>query len=273
MRVVQPCFLAALIVACGDSQGVNCNDFLRTLTVVVTDTAGQPLNSLSSRTVVRTTQAVLTPVVPNSPDVYGPGRYEVVSDSHKDSLQQGDSVLDFAAWDASQFATGTFVVVSDGCHISKREGPDTIVATSSSDASPVQTDADLYILKREFKAWRAYPKAIYRNTTSAPVYFDQCFLWSVRRTGADSTRTLFSDIGYSCGGGPLGSIAPGEAVMVRVYLGSNDQPYVQPPLQQEWLVGRMRIELRLCREPEADSDYCDVLPQPERESNAFEVRF
>ena len=128
MRVVLPCCLTALIVACSDSQGVNCTEILRVLTVVVTDTAGQPLDSLSSRTVVRATQAVL-PTVPHSLGVHGPGRYEVVSDSHQDSLQQGDTILDFAAWDASHFATGTFVVASDGCHISKREGPDTIVAT------------------------------------------------------------------------------------------------------------------------------------------------
>ena len=194
--------------------------------------------------------------------------------SHRDSLQQGDNVLDFAAWDASQFGTGTFVVASDVCHISKREGPDTIVAIPSSDASPVQTDSDIYIVKRESNGWSAYPTTIYRNTTSELVHFARCFLWSVRRTGPDSTRAPYSNIPWACTGGwPTGTIAPGDALMVRVYLHSHDQPGIQQPLPPEWLIGHMRIELRLCREALADSDYCDVLPQLERESNAFELRF
>jgi hypothetical protein len=63
-------------------------------------------------------------------------------------------------------------------------------------------------------------------------------------------------------------------VLVRVILGTVDQPDMQPPLQLEWLIGQMRVELWLCRGAVADSDDCvEPLPQAERQSNAFEVRF
>ncbi len=272
MRVVLPCLLAALIVCCGDPQGFTCTDDLRVVTVTVTDTAGQPLENLSTRTTVRATRVAL----PRDSTNPGPviGHYPVVDDHHGDLLKPGDNILDFAAWDAFHFTTATFVVASGSCHVSKREGPDTIVAAQSRDASRVQTDSAVYTLKREFSSWRAYPVAIYRNTTSAPVYFAPCRGWWVRRTGADSTRRLDSNIAWACGGGrPTDSIAPGEAMIVRVVLSSNDSPHRQPPLQLEWLIGWMRVELRLCREYEAESDDCDLLPQAERESNAFLVRF
>ena len=130
MRSVLSCFLAAFIVACADSQGVNCTDILRIVSVMVTDTAGQPLDSLSRRTTVRATQIVL---LRDSSllGVLGPGEYEVVTDAHQDLLQPGDNVLDFRAWDASHLATGTFVIALVPCHISRREGPDAMVATST----------------------------------------------------------------------------------------------------------------------------------------------
>jgi hypothetical protein len=148
------------------------------------------------------------------------------------------------------------------------------------DDSPVQTDALVYTLTRQGDAWRAYVLATYRNTTGAPVSFARCGpgdtlpMYGVRRTGPDSTTTLFLDWAWGCVGGvPTGTIAPGEAVTVRVSLGSVDQPHMQPPLQPEWLVGQMRVVLELCQGAVADSDECAPLPQAARQSNAFLVRF
>jgi hypothetical protein len=148
------------------------------------------------------------------------------------------------------------------------------------DDSPVQTDAVVYTLRREPGAWRARVLATYRNTTGSPVFFARCMpngthpTFSLRRTGADSTRPLFVDWAWACVGGvPTGSIGPGGELTVRVLLGSLDQRQMQPPLQREWLIGRMRVELRLCQHFVADSDDCDLVPQAERQSNVFEVRF
>ncbi len=147
------------------------------------------------------------------------------------------------------------------------------------DDSPVQTDAVVYTLTRQSGAWRAYALATYRNTTGAPVSFVRCHpndtlpLFGVRRTGADSTRPLFRDQFWSCLVAPTGSIGSGAEVTVRVPLGSVDQPDMQPPLQPEWLVGQMRVVLKLCEAPVADGHDCVLLPQARRQSNAFEVRF
>lgn len=148
------------------------------------------------------------------------------------------------------------------------------------DDSPVQTDSLVYTLQRVSGAWRAYATATFRNTTSATVSFARCMpsdtipMFGIRRTGPDSTRQLFVDWDWACVGGvPTGEIVPGAEKTVRVPLGSIDQPSMQPPLQRDWLIGLMRIELRLCQQPVADSDDCDPLPQAQRQSNAFEVRF
>ena len=276
-------FLALVIVACGDASVVGDTGVRHLVTVIVTDAASQPLDGLTSSTIVRATSTVL-PGDPADP-FQVLGRYRVMDDADKDVLEPGDNVVDFLAWDGSQFATGTFVIVTDGGHVSVRDGPDTIVTIPSWDTSPIQTDSDVYTLERVSNAWggawRAYPIAIYRNTTNAPIHFARCTssstlpMWIVRRTGADSTRRLFGDHAWACVGGvPTGSIAPGDAVLVRVILGTVDQPDMQPPLQLEWLIGQMRVELWLCRGAVADSDDCvEPLPQAERQSNAFEVRF
>ncbi len=155
----------------------------------------------------------------------------------------------------------------------------------SHESSAVQTDALIYTLRRDSipwtggwrGEWRAYVLATYRNLDTATVHFRRCIpddtlpVFSVRRTGADSTRTLFSDFGWACVGGVApGAIPPGAAVTVRAPLGTVDQPRMQPPLQPGWLVGLMRVELELCRQ---DSLGCHLLPQEARQSNAFEVRF
>ena len=140
--------------------------------------------------------------------------------------------------------------------------------------------AAVYTLTRESGAWRAYALAAYRNTADVPVSFARCMpsdtlpLFSLRRTGADSSRELFVDWAWACvGGASSGVLAPGADIAVRVPLGTVDQPRMRPPLQLEWLVGRMRIELLLCEQPVTDSDDCVPLPQGRRQSNAFEVRF
>jgi hypothetical protein len=154
------------------------------------------------------------------------------------------------------------------------------MAVPDRDASPVQTDSLAYTLARGPSAYRAVVTATYRNGGSAPVYFKRCMpndplpTVSVRRTGADSARTLFVDWAWACVGGvPTGTLAPGQSVTVRVPVGSVDQPQMQPPLRPEQLVGRLRVELDLCARFTAESDFCEPLPQPQRSSNAFLVRY
>ena len=148
------------------------------------------------------------------------------------------------------------------------------------DGSPVQTDALVYHLQRLRSEYRAYARATFINHTISTVYFARCSresdtpMFGVRRTGADSTRTLFVDWAWACVGGvPTGQILPGDSVTVRVSLGSVDQPAMQPPLKPEDLVGLMRVDFLLCRKYVTDSDDCDKMPQSARTSNAFLVTY
>jgi hypothetical protein len=148
------------------------------------------------------------------------------------------------------------------------------------DQSPVQTDSLSYTLKRFPGEHRAYVIATYQNTTPSPVYFKRCNstsstpMFGIARTGPDSTRAFFADWAWACVGGvPTGAIAPGERVTVQVSFGSVDQPNMQPPLKPEDMVGTFRIHLILCSKFSGDSDYCEVMPRDQRQSNAFVVHY
>jgi hypothetical protein len=145
---------------------------------------------------------------------------------------------------------------------------------------PIRTDAVEYHLIRMPGEYRTYVTATYTNRTSQPVYFARCTpadarpMFSVRRTGADSTRTFFTDWAWACVGGvPTGKIDPGASVAVRVPFGSVDQPAMQPPLKAGDLAGTFRIVLSLCRDFVSDSDACAPVGDAERISNAFVVSY
>ena len=148
------------------------------------------------------------------------------------------------------------------------------------DNSPIQTDSLVYHLQRLSAEYRAYVVAKYTNKTSSSVYFARCNdksttpMYGVRRTGADSSKSLFSDVAWACVGGvPTGEIPRGASVTVRVPLGTVDQPAMQPRLKPEELVGLMRVMLELCRTFSTDSDYCDPVPDTQRSSNPFLVTY
>ena len=148
------------------------------------------------------------------------------------------------------------------------------------DGAPVQTDAVVYELRRIPGAYEATARATYVNHTGSPVYYTRCLpgdagpIFGYRRTGPDSTRSLFTDSAWGCVGGvPAGVLRPGDSVTVHVRLGAFDQPQMTPPLQPDEIVGRMRIWLALCTRNVPNSADCGPLPLVERESNAFDVRY
>ena len=145
------------------------------------------------------------------------------------------------------------------------------------DASPVQTDSLVYRLVRLPSEYRTYVTATYRNTSGGPVFFDRCGpesvapMFGVGRTGPDSARPYMQDIAWACVGGvPMGTIANGESVTVRVPVGSLDQPRANPPMQPEDLIGLLRVYFRLCK---VNVENCPQLPLEQRQSNAFLVTY
>ena len=148
------------------------------------------------------------------------------------------------------------------------------------DASPIRTDSVVYHLSPRGGGYQAIATATYRNRTSAPMYYARCgegpahgLVYGRRRTGADSTRALFSDELPVCGAGmAIGVLPPGDSLTVPVRLGSLPQPSMQPSLRLEDLTGLQRVVFRLCDRPVAASDDCAPLPLAGRQSNAFDVR-
>ena len=152
--------------------------------------------------------------------------------------------------------------------------------TAEWDAWPARSDSLVYHLRREPGEYRAYASVTLRNRTGGPIHFARCMpgdmrpMFGIRRTGPDSTARLFVDWAWACVGGvPTGELASGNSVVVRVPLGSIDQPNMSPPLRPEHLVGLLRVQFQLCRARNDDSDNCDPVPQADAQSNAFEVRY
>lgn len=162
-----------------------------------------------------------------------------------------------------------------------------IVACNTSDLGPgnpenagppIETDASVYRLARIPGGYSAVAVATYRNSTGRPVFYQRCFmesvepLYGVRRTGSDSTASTVVGPGWGCVGGvPTGRVVPNQSLTITVNLSSYDSPNAQPPVTPAERIGRYRVEFMLCADFEEESGACRLLPQAERESNAFDL--
>lgn len=154
------------------------------------------------------------------------------------------------------------------------------VDSPSRDNAPVQTDSLRYTLRPVPGGYDAWATVMFANRSTSAIAFARCNsqsttpLWWVRRTGADSTAKAFIGGAWACVGGvPSGRLAPGDSMVLRVWLGSTASPNANPPIQPAERVGRFRVELTLCKGAVADSDRCELLPQAQRQSNPFDVVF
>ena len=148
------------------------------------------------------------------------------------------------------------------------------------DAWPARTDSLIYHLRRGPGEFSADAAVTLRNRTRGPIHYARCMpgepgpMYGLMRTGPDSGATLFVDWEWACVGGvPNGELMPGDSLVVHVRLGSSDQPQMSPPLRPEHRIGLLRVRFQLCRTRNADSDFCDPVPQAQSQSNAFVVRY
>lgn len=139
------------------------------------------------------------------------------------------------------------------------------------DDSPVKTSAGSYRLSQEQGGGVATIKASYRNETGRDLYYSQCGMAYVRRTGADSLRKLFTVYGVCTMATPIQVLRRGESLQLTVMFGTPAQARMTPPLQPEWMSGTMRILLNLCARDSKGG--CTTLPDRERQSNAFELYY
>jgi hypothetical protein len=146
------------------------------------------------------------------------------------------------------------------------------------DASPIQSDSLVYTLRPFSGGYEAQGWFTYTNTTGHTVHFRRCLLSSteplvsIARTEVDTLLPTVVNVIWACAGlVPSGELDPGATVSVSLFLGSAQSPQANPPVQRYERVGRFRVSFQLCSAPGVDG--CPLLPLPERQSNAFEVRF
>ena len=118
--------LAALAGACGSQSGGGrvCTDLFAFITAIAVDTSGKPVTGLAvSDTVTRTGHGFDV-----AQQAYGPdGTVTIFSDSNLgDVRESGDAVRVTGIVGAARFAAD-YVFGSDGCHVRKVSGPDTVV--------------------------------------------------------------------------------------------------------------------------------------------------
>jgi hypothetical protein len=142
----------------------------------------------------------------------------------------------------------------------------------------VVTDARAYSLRPTATGYEGTVTAVYVNRSRYDEHYALCVtdrgetpMYSLWRTGPDSTRPLHSEIrwGTCAGSVPTGMLRPGESLVFRVPLGATDRAAVRP----EALVGTMRVRVHLCAANAPAIQFCQPMTQQRMQSNAFEVRF
>jgi hypothetical protein len=129
--------LATVLAGCTESStDLVCTMEFRTLTVQVHDEAGQPVPDAALRVHRSDTDEAWPPVTAGGPVDAGRGTYAVIDDSHLPLIQPSERVpLTLTATRSGpSAAAGTvlWVVTSDGCHVSRVSGPDTLTVTGVS---------------------------------------------------------------------------------------------------------------------------------------------
>jgi hypothetical protein len=146
------------------------------------------------------------------------------------------------------------------------------------DDSPVQTDSLEYTLQHRPSIFDAQAVARYVNRTGQPVHFARCRsedplpLYEIRREGPGERTSIIGFARGCVGAVPTGVVAPGDSLVVPVWLGSAESPYANPPVTMAHRTGCFRILLALVEAPAADSDFVRMLPDERRRSNVFCIR-
>ena len=119
---------AVAAVACGNDGGNQqvCTDLFAYITTIAVDSAGQPVpGPFTVRDSVQRTGAVFT-IAGVGLDT--PGLVTVFSDTQLDAVRQsGDAVTMTGSGSGKSFGA-VFSFGSDGCHVRRIAGPDTVVA-------------------------------------------------------------------------------------------------------------------------------------------------
>lgn len=128
LRVFGPVAVAIILSGCGTEPPI-CTEQLVGLSVAVVNGVGQPLDGLSVTATVHRTGAVLD-LTSASPPAALPaegGPAMVFSDDFIEAVRRGGDEVVVTVMAGGHTATGLYRFGSDGCHVRKIAGPDSLV--------------------------------------------------------------------------------------------------------------------------------------------------
>jgi hypothetical protein len=147
---------------------------------------------------------------------------------------------------------------------------------------PLQTDRLVYTLSGgDVGGWETTLIVRYENRRGATVYLPGCVPGPVRpqygfvRPAPNMSRIIFS-LAWACVGGvPALAIPDGGARVDTVHFVSLFSPAASPPDTPEGRVGLMRVSYELYSgvTESGEADWRTLLPESERLSNVFEIRY
>ena len=131
-RLISVLSLGAAMTGCGTDPLVLCSDQLVALTAAVVNDTGQPLTGLSVTDTVLRTGAVLEVTADSPPSnlpAVGLPATMIFSDEFREAIHAtGDEVVVVVSAEGHS-GSGRYQFGSDGCHVQKLAGPDTLVVS------------------------------------------------------------------------------------------------------------------------------------------------
>lgn len=131
--VVVLTMLAGLSGCADSSTELVCTMEFRILTIQVHDSNGLPVSDATLTVYHEGTNSAWPPATGDGGFSSDRGTYAVIDDSHLQRIERGENVpLTLSATRSAQPAavgTASWVVTSDGCHVSRVSGPDTLTIT------------------------------------------------------------------------------------------------------------------------------------------------
>jgi hypothetical protein len=120
--------VASAVSGCGTDPTVCTGEFVA-VTAAVVNRTGQALAGLRVHdTVVRTGAIIhITPTPLGDLPAEGPSAVPIFTDEFKDAIRPGGDVVSVVVSAGERSANARYEFGTDGCHVQKLEGPDTLV--------------------------------------------------------------------------------------------------------------------------------------------------
>jgi hypothetical protein len=126
-RIFMAIGLSVSLTGCGSEQLMGCAG-LQAITATVVNPVGQPLDALQVTDTIRRTGAVL-PVSSSGGLPAEASSVLIFSDDFKESIRRGGDEVVVVVSAGGHSAAGLYRFGSDGCHVQKLSGPDSLTVS------------------------------------------------------------------------------------------------------------------------------------------------